>query len=133
MKVIKFIIILTILSISSVANAEFCGFLRANTAANVRIGPFVNNVDGVTLESSLTITQSDVRVSKNGGPMNAKSRSNACVHDSYGYYWFSLGSSDTDTPGRLNIIVNKTGALMVNQTYQVIDETVYDVHYKDIP
>lgn len=133
MKVIRFIFILTILLIASIANAEFCGFLRANTVANVRIGPFLNNIDGVTLESSLTITQSDVRVSKNGGPMNAKNRSAACVHDSYGYYWFALDSVDTNTPGRLNIIVNKTGALMVNQTYQVVDETIYDTYFKDLP
>lgn len=131
---LRFLIVtLTILLTLSTAEAGFKGFLRANTVANIRMGPFLDSIDGVELEHSLLITQSDVRISKKGGPLNAKYRSTAAVYDSSGYYWFALGSVDTNTVGRLMIVVNESGAILVEQTYQVLDETIYDTYFKDIP
>ena len=41
--------------------------LRQSTAASVKIGPFVDDADGKTPETSLSIAQPEVRLSKNGG------------------------------------------------------------------
>lgn len=133
MKKLICIITLLILLIPSISTAQFCGFLRANTKANIRIGPFLDNTDGVTLSSSLTLSRTDVRISKNGGPLNTKAWTPALIYDSYGFYWFALAPADVDTPGRLMILINKTGSLMVIQTYQVVDETIYDTYFKDLP
>lgn len=129
---ISFVTSVIILSLLSVSYAGFCGFLRANTATNIRIGPFLDSANGTTLENALTITRAEVRISKNGGPFASKSGVQSLIYSETGFYWFALGATDTNTPGRLMIVVNESGALMAVQTYQVIDETVYDVHYKDI-
>ena len=43
--------------------------LRANTAVDVLIGPFVDSTDGNTIEDGLTLAQADIRLSKNGQNM----------------------------------------------------------------
>ena len=46
--------------------------LRANTAVDVLIGPFVDSTDGNTTEDGLTISQADVKLSKNGQALTQK-------------------------------------------------------------
>ena len=43
------------------------GFLKLSTAVTVKVGPFVDDTNGNTEETALTITQADVRLSKNAG------------------------------------------------------------------
>ena len=126
----RFLLAIIIVLFSTMsAYADFCGFLRANTAADIKIGPFVDSVDGVTLESGLTISQVDVVLSKNGSRLSQKYRADSLVYDSHGYYWLSLGKADTNTVGRLKIIINESGSLLVVQTYQVLEETKYDARF----
>ena len=47
----------------------FCGYLKQSTAVDVILGPFVDEDDGKTAETGLTIAQADVRLSKNGANM----------------------------------------------------------------
>ena len=50
----KFLILTIALTlIASTSHAAFIGYLKADTAVTIQIGPFVDNTDGTTLELSL--------------------------------------------------------------------------------
>lgn len=100
--------------------------LKQSTAVTLKIGPFVDNSDGYTAETGLTISQADVRLSKNGGNMAQKSESSACTHDEIGWYDCLLNSTDTNTLGRLQLMVAESGALPVFHDFQVVTANVYD-------
>lgn len=104
----------------------FVGYLRQSTAATLKIGPFVDAADGFTAETGLTIAQADVRLSKNGGNYVQKTDATSATHDELGEYDCPIDVTDTDTPGRLRLIVGAAGARPVVQDYQVLEETVYD-------
>ena len=55
--------------------------LRANTAVDVLIGPFMDSTDGNSVEDGLTIAQADVRLSKNGQTLAQKNDITTCVND----------------------------------------------------
>ncbi|MDD5501963.1 MAG: hypothetical protein PHH26_00680 [Candidatus Thermoplasmatota archaeon] len=102
-------------------------YLKQSTAATVKLGPFVDNSDGNTPETALDIDQSDVRLSKEGGNFAQKNdANNNSVHDEYGWYDIKLDATDTNTPGRLLISVQESGALPVWQEYSVLPANVYD-------
>ena len=100
--------------------------LKQNTAVTVKIGQFLDDTDGKTAETGLTIAQADVRLSKNGGDIAAKNDATSCTHDELGIYNCPLNATDTDTLGRLQLWVHKTGALPVWHEYMVIPANVYD-------
>lgn len=101
-------------------------YLKQSTASQaVLLGPFIDDTDGATAETGLTIANTDIRLSKNGGNMVAKN-SGGGTHDENGYYTITLDATDTNTVGRLQISCKVAGALAVFQEYQVLEETVYD-------
>lgn len=101
-------------------------FLKAATAVTVLIGPFVDNTDGYTPETALTITAAEVLISKNGGALAAKSEATAATHDAAGYYAVDLDTNDTDTPGALRIAVNESGAFPVWQDCAVLTADAWE-------
>jgi hypothetical protein len=101
-------------------------FLKQSTAATLKIGPFVDSGDGNTVEDGLTISQADVRLSKNGGNMTQKNESTSCTHDELGYYDCPVDTTDTGTLGRLKVMVHESGALPVVHEYMVVTANVYD-------
>lgn len=102
-------------------------YLRQSTASqSVVIGPFVDSTDGVTAETALSIANTDVRLSKNGANIVSKN-SGGGTHDENGWYTITLDATDTNTVGRLQLHVNKTGALAVWHEFQVLEEAVYDL------
>ncbi|RLC88048.1 MAG: hypothetical protein DRJ03_04060 [Chloroflexi bacterium] len=101
-------------------------YLKQSTAVTVKIGPFLDDTDGKTAETGLTIAQADVRLSKNGGDIAQKNDSTSCTHDELGIYDCPLNATDTDTLGRLQLYVHKSGALPVWHEYMVIPANVYD-------
>jgi len=101
-------------------------FLRANTAVDVLIGPFELNTDGDTDQTGLTITQADVRLSKNGQNMAQKNDANACVHDELGYYNCPLDVTDTNEEGNLTIVLHESPALSIRHDCSVLSEAAYD-------
>jgi len=103
--------------------------LRQSTAVDVILGPFLDSTDGDTDENALTISQADVRLSKNGQNFAQKSDVTACLFDEIGMYNCELDATDTNTIGQLTIVVHETGALSVRQDYQVIEEAAYDAIY----
>ena len=101
-------------------------FLKQSTAYTFRHGPFLDDTDGKTAETGLTISQADVRLSKAGGDFAQKNESSASAHDEIGYYIVVLDTTDTNTCGELLIAVHESGALPVFKTFQVLEETIYD-------
>ena len=104
-------------------------YLKQSTASqSVLIGPFVDDTDGATAETGLTIANTDIRLSKNGGNLAAKT-SGGGTHDEAGWYTITLDATDTNTVGRLQLHVKVAGALMVHHEFQVLEEAVYDAMY----
>lgn len=103
--------------------------LRQSTAVDILIGPFVDEDDGKTLEESLTISQADVMLSKNGQALAQKNDATACAFDDFGCYNCELDATDTNTVGILTVVVYEDGALLFRRDYQVIEEAAYDALY----
>jgi hypothetical protein len=100
--------------------------LKQSTAATIKLGPFVDDTDGKTAETALTIGQADIRLSKNGGDIAQTHNATGATHDELGYYDIPLDTTDTGTLGRLRVLVSKAGALPVWQEYLVVTANVYD-------
>jgi len=101
-------------------------FLRQSTAYTFRLGPFVDDTDGKTAETGLTIEDSHVRVSKNGGNFIDKAETSNSAHDEAGFYVVVLNTTDTNTVGELQIACHISGALPVFKTFYVVEEAIYD-------
>ena len=101
-------------------------WLKQSTAITVKLGPFVDETDGKTAETGLTIGQADVRLSKNGGDLAQKSSATSCTHDEIGVYDCPLDTTDTGTLGRLDLFVHESGALPVFATFMVVPANVWD-------
>jgi phage baseplate assembly protein W len=104
-------------------------FLKQSTAYTFRMGPFLDETDGKTAETGLTISQADVRLSKGGGNFAQKNESTSASHDEIGYYIVLLDATDTATVGELLVAVHESGALPVFKTFQVVEEAIYDAIY----
>ena len=100
--------------------------LKQSTAVTLLIGPFLDDGNGKTAEDALTISQADVRLSKNGGNMAQKGDATSCTHDELGYYTCPLSTTDTGTLGILKVMVHESGALPVWHEYTVVPAAVYD-------
>lgn len=100
--------------------------LKQSTAADVMLGPFLDSTDGNTVESGLTITQPDIRLSKNGGAFAQKSAAQTLTHGENGWYPANLSTTDTNTLGILIVAVHESGALPVWREFLVVPANVYD-------
>lgn len=103
--------------------------VKQSTAITIKLGPFVDSTDGITVEDALTIAQANVRLSKNGGTFAQKNTSGSATHDEYGYYDISLDTTDTGTLGRLRVAVSVSGALPVFADYMVMPANAWDALY----
>lgn len=101
-------------------------YLRQSTASqSVLIGPFVDSTDGTTAETALSIANTDIKLSKNGGTMASKN-SGGGTHDANGWYAITLDATDTATVGRLQVSCKVAGALVVFSEFQVMEEATFD-------
>jgi hypothetical protein len=100
--------------------------LKQSTAVTVKIGPFIDDTDGKTAETGLTLSQADIRLSKNGGDIAQKNESSAATHDELGIYDCALDTTDTGTLGRLQLWVHEAGALPVWHEFMVLPANVWD-------
>tara|TARA_B100000700_G_scaffold33554_1_gene32237 strand:+ start:9044 stop:10102 length:1059 start_codon:yes stop_codon:yes gene_type:complete len=101
-------------------------FLKQSTAYTFRFGPFLDETDGKTAETGLTISQADIRLSKAGGNFAQKNESSSSSHDEIGYYIVVLDTTDTNTCGELLVACHESGALPVFKTFYVLEEAIYD-------
>lgn len=93
--------------------------LYQGQAQTVKLGPFVDATDGVTPETGLTIEDSEIRLSANGGDFGDKNETTSATHDENGWYDVLLNATDTAAAGRLVMAVNESGALPVWQEFEV--------------
>ena len=102
-------------------------FLRQSTASQeVLLGPFLDDTDGKTAETGLTIANTDIKVWKSGGTTESSKNSGGATHIASGRYYAVLDATDTDTVGPLEINVHVSGALPVRRQFYVLEEAVYD-------
>lgn len=115
-------------------------FLRQSTKTSIVLGPFVDDTDGKTAETGLTVGSIDVDLYKfsNTVPQaittavtpNASGsdsgNANDMVHIANGYYSLELSTGNTDTCGPLKITANISGALPVWIDFHVVEEAIYD-------
>ena len=101
-------------------------FIKQSTAYTFRFGPFVDDTDGKTAETGLTIEDSHVRVSKAGANFIDKNETTNAAHDEAGFYVVILDATDTNAVGELQIAAHISGALPVFKTFQVVEEAIYD-------
>lgn len=100
--------------------------LKQSTSVTPKLGPALDATDGVTHETALTISQSDVILFKNHGAGAQKNDTNAATHDTAGHYGVPLNTTDTATLGPLRVYINESGALPFWEDYMVVTANVYD-------
>jgi hypothetical protein len=110
-------------------------YLRQSTATAIPIGPFIDEDDGKTPETGLTVTGMDVDLYKHSNThpltktdltITASGGSNDCAHVANGYYSLELTATDTGTLGRFYLTVNISGAIPVWHEYMVIPANEFD-------
>jgi hypothetical protein len=103
-------------------------WLKQSTSATFQLGPFLDDTDGKTAETGLTIAYTSCYISKAGGSLGAKADTTNLTGtgDSLGYYDCVLGTGDTDTLGGLRVHVHVAGALPVWQDFLVVPANVYN-------
>lgn len=101
-------------------------YLKQSTSVDLPIGPFLDSGDGVTPETSLTLTQPDIRLKKNAGAWAQKAAAQSLTHEENGWYEVTLDATDTDTLGQLMLAVHESGALPVWHEFMVLPANVYD-------
>lgn len=104
--------------------------LRQSTASQeVPLGPFVDDADGDTQMTALTIANTDIKVWKTGATTLANKNSGGATHISGGIYYAVLDATDTDTVGPLVIFIHVSDALPVRLECEVLEEAMYDYHF----
>lgn len=102
-------------------------FLRQSTASQeVLLGPFLDDTDGKTAETGLTIANTDIQIWKTGATTEANKNSGGATHIAAGRYYAVLDATDSNTIGPLEINVHVSGALPIKLRCCVLDEAVYD-------
>jgi len=109
----------------------FGGYLRQSTAVTVMLGPYVDATDGYTPETSLSIDDQDVKVSKMGSSYTGKNETTDPIHNALGAYECELDTTDTNTRGRLSIITDVSGVRPIRVDFEVLDPMTYDLWHTD--
>jgi hypothetical protein len=101
-------------------------FLKQSTASQSRmVGPFIDDTDFKTVETALTINNTDVKLSKNGAA-SADKNSGGGTHRANGMYSLTFDATDSDTVGELGGSIKVAGALAVTFKAVVVEEAIYD-------
>lgn len=111
--------------------------LRQSTQVVVRIGPFVDVTDAFTPETGVTLTgggdnADEAEALKAAGAATADISANtwAAITGCDGWYNLTLSTSNTDTVGTLDIVIqNDSVHLPVYARFQVIEEALFDGIY----
>jgi hypothetical protein len=108
-------------------------FLRQSTQVIVRVGPFMDATDAVTPETGITLAAADqAEALKAAGAATVDISGNtfAAITGAGGWYDLTLSTTDTNTIGTLDIVVQDTSVcLPVFCRFQVIEEAAYDTLY----
>ena len=80
----------------------------------------MDDADGKTAETGLTIEDSHIRVSKLGGNSIDKAETTNAAHDEAGFYVVILSATDTNTVGELQITIHLSGVLPLYKTFKTV-------------
>jgi hypothetical protein len=94
--------------------------LKQSTTATVTVGPILDS-DGVAVSTAVL---ADFSIAKNGSV--AVLTGATVTHSTNGYYTIALTTSNTNTLGRLDIIVNASTMSMANHRYDVLPSDTYE-------
>lgn len=124
-------ILLTLALLATAHSAALAQFaLRQSTASQeIPIGYQLDNVDGDSEETGLSLANTDIKVWKNGGTTLNNKNSGGATHISNGIYYAVLDATDTDTLGPMVIFVHKSGALAERINCHVLPANVFDSLY----
>lgn len=101
--------------------------LKQSTASQeILIGPFLDDTDGKTQKTGLTIANTDIKIWVNGGTSEASKNSGGATHIAAGRYYCVLDATDTATLGPMEINIHVSGALPVRRECLVLAANVYD-------
>ena len=101
-------------------------WLRQSTAKTLKLGPFLDENDGKTAETGLTISQADIRLSKNGAAFAQTNNVAGATHDENGWYDVPADTTDIGTLGFLMVSIHKSGAMPVWREFFVLPANVWD-------
>lgn len=101
-------------------------FVKQSTAVGVVIGPFVDDTDGKTAETALTLSQADCLLMKNAGAAAQKNDATSATHLAIGHYKVPLNTTDTATLGVMRLSIHETGALPCFLDLMVMPANVWD-------
>lgn len=96
--------------------------VRQSTARTVMVGP-VLDASGVAVTDGVV---GDLKISKNGAAPAALNGSATLTHRHTGHYSLALTTSDLDTVGQAEVVMDDTVNAMPTKELQVIEEAVYD-------
>lgn len=104
--------------------------LRQSTASQeVLLGPFLDETDGITPLTALTIANTDIKVWKHGATTLANKNSGGATHISGGIYYATFDATDTDTIGNGEIRCHPSGALPIKVPFKVQHANLYDFEF----
>jgi hypothetical protein len=109
--------------------------LKQSTAAVIKMGPFVDFEDGVTLEAGLATALDNattgIKISKNGGTLAARHATvTETAYDAHGMYNVHLDATDTNTLTDLLVIYTDPATCLAHwQRCVVLPANVYDAMY----
>lgn len=102
-------------------------YLRQSTASQeIQLGKFVDDADGATAETGLTIANSDIKLFKHGATSQVSKNSGGATHMANGHYYAVLDATDTNTLGNLEVTVDVSGALSIRREFVVLPANVFD-------
>lgn len=100
--------------------------IESTAGQTIVLGPFVDDTDGKTAETGLSIANTDIRVHKHNGTVFAAKNSGGATHREAGMYTTVLDITDTNTLGRFTVMVSMSGALPVRHDFMVVPAATYD-------
>ncbi len=107
--------------------------LKADTQVVVRIGPFVDSIDGVTPETGVTLGAADqAELLKHNGAVTADISAStwSAITGCGGWYDLTITTGNTDTEGLLTVVVQDSSVcLPVFAHFMVVNANVYDSLY----
>jgi hypothetical protein len=104
--------------------------LRQSTASQtIPLGTFVASSDGVTVQTSLTIANTDIKLEKYGATTQASKNSGGATHIANGNYYSVLDATDSNTIGPMRVTVQISGSFPVVLDCCVLPPDEWDRKY----
>lgn len=104
--------------------------LKQSTATTVIVGPFLDDIDGKTPETGLSVASIDVDIykgiTKTDLTITASGGSNDMAHVANGHYSLELTTTDTNTLGSFRVTFNISGALPFYEDFIIRPAEPYD-------